>query len=319
MGISKVTFLLLVAAVGSVVCQDEEYDPGCTTNSLTKPGWLIQNSGVSTPASFVLVNQATKTSTEVACLPPASPGGQSSCSIKGGIAEGGKLDVQLHVQDSAPWLIVKESWLCSDMSFGSPTTFSATGNIPFPSSPTNTTFPASLVAPIRITPNFTGNSYMESCTVSSFTYPSWRISDFSTSGSTGSLGTLQFNIEFQLGDEVAPNPTTIVGTGVDLSPVAEGTEPKWYPCTFLPGTTPPKAPSSCTFQFNPESKDLALRTEWVCSDLDERNPITFSGVMSPTTIPELACTTEGTKTTCATGEARSWIVGIGSVSWRSVG
>ena len=111
-------------------------------------------------------------------------------------------------------------------------------------------------------------STTDSCTVSSFVAPTWRISDFEVTSVAGTTGTISMSLELQTNDILSDYPTTVVQSGIDLS-AAGGSA--WYPCIIAPGdqATPP---SSCSFRYNATSQLLSLNTEWICNDLDAAHP-----------------------------------------------
>jgi hypothetical protein len=108
----------------------------------------------------------------------------------------------------------------------------------------------------------------DSCTISSILSPAWRLSLFETTSGNGSTGSVQFNIEIKTNDIPSEYPQTIMQSGIHLATTNDTT---WYSCAFAPGDIL-VAPSNCTFQYNSKSRQLSLKAQWTCDDLDISQP-----------------------------------------------
>jgi len=114
----------------------------------------------------------------------------------------------------------------------------------------------------------------DGCTVSSIFKPQWALSSFAIDGATGAstsnagTGVISFNIILQTGTRGFQSPIAVSqGAAVPNSP-------GWYKCEVGPdgGIGQPLWPYDCTLRYNAESKELTLKADWACEDLDKEHP-----------------------------------------------
>jgi len=111
---------------------------------------------------------------------------------------------------------------------------------------------------------------LDGCTLSSVVNPAWRISAFevdrNSSAPNATTASMTFSVTLATLDREFPFPVTISADEVHLN-----SSDVWYPCRFGEGQIP-TAPYRCSFQYDWAKNKLALKADWLCSDLDPKNP-----------------------------------------------
>jgi len=110
----------------------------------------------------------------------------------------------------------------------------------------------------------------DGCTAASILGPSWRFNYFhidqSKDNTTSSVG---FNIILSI-----PKPSFVFPLSIsqDLKPLANNSE--WYPCVIGPFDPYEERlyPKECSLKYDAATKELTLKADWECSDLDENYP-----------------------------------------------
>ncbi|KAK4220783.1 hypothetical protein QBC38DRAFT_513881 [Podospora fimiseda] len=150
----------------------------------------------------------------------------------------------------------------------------------------------------------------ESCTISSVVSPSWWFSDLVTTTSGTGTGSVKFGIELATGNSSFTGfPSVIARGGVPIKLLmggAQALEPVWYPCVFESIGELNLTPTACAFKYDSAERVLRLSADWKCGDLDAAHPVLFSGEVR-WNVPELNCTTSGSRTTCATPQGKAWL------------
>lgn len=115
----------------------------------------------------------------------------------------------------------------------------------------------------------------DSCAVSSFLSPSWRIGNLAANTNPeGTVGSLTFQIELATGDSPGQYPATVIQSWQKLG---EGdVEGEWYTCDFPVDGDQPEHLTGCTFRYDARRKSLELNATWTCKDLDKEHPSVFS-------------------------------------------
>lgn len=114
----------------------------------------------------------------------------------------------------------------------------------------------------------------DGCTVSSIVHPQWSLSAFeidsnasAPAGNDSSSSSVSFAIILETGNSFFDYPVTI-------SQDTQVANTSWYTCAIGPSgdTGPPLWPDDCTFQYEPTTKQLTIKADWTCNDLDPDHP-----------------------------------------------
>ncbi|CAP65119.1 uncharacterized protein PODANS_5_7010 [Podospora anserina S mat+] len=219
----------------------------------------------------------------------------------------GRYSISTAVQfDPATYSVtVNQTWFCDDHNPAKPLQISATGTLPLPLLCTTEPIPSSpthlkkfcTVPTTDSTVSLTGTlgtivtlqpysiedpvpATQDSCTLSSIYSPKWQFSYFSTyNGSISFEIILQTNRGFRY-----PNPVYQGKSAGD----------GWWECEmgYDGGAQVPEGPLwpyKCQFRWDEGRKELSLRAEWECLELDAENPVRFSGVSTATVNSNIVC------------------------------
>ncbi|KAK3321779.1 hypothetical protein B0H66DRAFT_494379 [Apodospora peruviana] len=153
----------------------------------------------------------------------------------------------------------------------------------------------------------------DGCTASSILHPQWTFNYFHIDQTKDNSSSVGFNIILQ-----TPKP----GFGFPLS-ISQDTKPlandsSWYTCVIGPYDPYEERlyPTECSLRYNPARKELTIKADWVCSDLDANNPIKFSGISTASINTSLVCDTTEDGTQCITEDpAYSFSSAISDVTW----
>lgn len=109
----------------------------------------------------------------------------------------------------------------------------------------------------------------DDCTLSSIFNPQWTFSDFEVDFSPSNASSVSFGLILRTGSPGFQYPISITqGT----TPVAGSGS--WYPCVIGPNGNIGEVlwPTDCSFQYQPETKQLTFKADWACGDLDPDHP-----------------------------------------------
>ncbi len=114
----------------------------------------------------------------------------------------------------------------------------------------------------------------DGCTLSSIFSPRWTFSAFEVDhnasvavANDGSTSSVSFNLILQTANPGFQFP-------ISISQDARVANSSWFKCAIgeAGGEGQILWPSECTFQYRPLTKELALKADWTCSDLDPDHP-----------------------------------------------
>ncbi|KAK4171118.1 hypothetical protein QBC36DRAFT_200002 [Triangularia setosa] len=232
---------------------------------------------------------------------------------------------------------VKQTWFCDDENPSKPLqiTASATTILPLncttsplsPGSPINETVcdrnPTLLlrgkVGSIVTLPPYSLTEPVprdNSCTITSILAPKWQFSAFEIVYTPEKEEWEAINFEIILATYTGfqyPIPVTVSR--------AAGREGGWFECVIGAdgANDQPLWPYACLVQFNPETKELKLKADWQCKELDGDQPVNFSGLTTTTVKSDFTCETFQDLEVCVTEDTGFvWIADIGGVVWHSV-
>ncbi|KAK0736669.1 hypothetical protein B0T21DRAFT_384125 [Apiosordaria backusii] len=290
--------------------------PGCLAKS-EKPSWVLSHviwadqdgdeitSVKEQRLTFILTNVAT--------------GYEASCMSQGPVATNifcagtefqsftvGRYSISTAVQfDPATYsLTVNQTWFCDDHDAAKPLQISGSGTVALPlqcktepvaESPSHlkkfctvpdddsVTVIGTLGTVVTLAPYSIEDpvpSNQDSCTISSIFNPRWQFSYFSTYNNSISFEIiLQTNRGFRY-----PNPVY----------QGKATGDGWFECDigYDGGSQVPDGPLwpyKCQFAYDKETKELTLKADWECTELDPANPVRFSGVSTTTVNSNIVC------------------------------
>ena len=103
----------------------------------------------------------------------------------------------------------------------------------------------------------------DGCTISSIYHPQWTFSHFKVDGNTSAVG---FNVILQTQKRGFQYPIPVT------QDVAAGDG--WFSCAIEEGldTEEPLWPTACSLQYKPATKELIVKADWICVDLDPERP-----------------------------------------------
>jgi len=106
----------------------------------------------------------------------------------------------------------------------------------------------------------------DGCTASSIINPRWVLSHFTIDNTTATSPAISFNIILQTANQGFQYPILIEQ--------GKASSDGWYECDIGQGgdTGQLLFPTKCSFKYAPETKQLALKADWLCSDLDHGHP-----------------------------------------------
>jgi hypothetical protein len=117
-------------------------------------------------------------------------------------------------------------------------------------------------------------AFPDGCTLSSILSPQWTFSDFMITGNSPgastndtSTSTVYFEIILKTSNQGFQRPMLVWQD----APVANSS---YYSCAIGTGGNTGQIlwPQDCTFQFIPSTKELTLKANWICSELDSNHP-----------------------------------------------
>jgi hypothetical protein len=108
----------------------------------------------------------------------------------------------------------------------------------------------------------------DACTLSSIFHPQWTFSAFQVDGNSGASSSVSFNIILAVQNRGFQYPIT-VSQGALLA------NSSWHACAIGrtgDETGEPLWPSDCSMKYVPATKELTLKSDWICTDLDPNRP-----------------------------------------------
>ncbi|AEO71843.1 uncharacterized protein THITE_117079 [Thermothielavioides terrestris NRRL 8126] len=162
----------------------------------------------------------------------------------------------------------------------------------------------------------------DGCTLTSIFNPAWEFSAFEVddtnnggggSNDTSSSASVSFGIIL-----AAQNRGFQFPIAITQGNATAGAGAGWYECAIGPdgGDDLPLWPYQCVFRYTAATKELQLRADWACRDLDQAHPIYFRGVTTTTVNSTLTCETAGGQSQCTTADpAFTWDAKISNVTW----
>ncbi|KAK4198537.1 hypothetical protein QBC40DRAFT_331190 [Triangularia verruculosa] len=231
---------------------------------------------------------------------------------------------------------VRQTWFCDDENPSKPVQFTASATTILPLN--CTTSPLSSGSPINETvcdrnPTLTLEGKVDSvttlppysltepiprdntCTITSILAPRWQFSAFEIVYTPEKEEWEAINFEIILAAYTGfqyPIPVTVSR--------AAAREGGWFECVIGAdgANAQPLWPYACLVQFNPETKELKLKADWQCKELDGDQPVNFSGLTTTTVESDFACETFRDMEVCVTEDTGYiWTADIGGVVWRS--
>ncbi|CAK7213090.1 hypothetical protein SBRCBS47491_001684 [Sporothrix bragantina] len=164
----------------------------------------------------------------------------------------------------------------------------------------------------------------DGCTVSSLLHPVWMFSAFGYDQKKNSTGVenVNFDLILQTGNPGFQFPISI-SQGKPW-----GNSSSWYSCVIGNGgdDSPTLWPYECRFQYMPATKQLSIKANWYCSDIDAKHPVAFSGDSVTTVNKTVSCAPssrngvvnkDGQQTCVATDTNDAWTAPITNVAWKS--
>lgn len=116
----------------------------------------------------------------------------------------------------------------------------------------------------------------DGCTLSSIFHPQWTFSTFEVDSSATTPQSVSFEIILRTGSPGFQFPIAIYQ---DAAPLAG--DGSWYPCVIGPSGDIGQVlwPSACSFQYLAASKQLTLKADWACGELDPDHPYVLPNLM----------------------------------------
>ncbi|CAK7211578.1 hypothetical protein SCUCBS95973_001162 [Sporothrix curviconia] len=165
----------------------------------------------------------------------------------------------------------------------------------------------------------------DGCTVSSLLNPVWMFSAFGydkKNNATSAVENVSFDLILQTGNPGFQFPISIT------QGKHSGNSSSWYTCVIGNGgdDSPTLWPYACQFQYVPATKQLSLKANWYCSDIDAKHPVAFSGDAVTTVNKAVSCAPasrngvvnkDGLQTCVAKDSSDSWTAPITNVAWKS--
>ncbi|KAK3399813.1 hypothetical protein B0T20DRAFT_169606 [Sordaria brevicollis] len=321
-------------------------NPGCGALSKT-PKWtlgtiiFINETGDGSSAiqsqsiQFQVTNEAT--GHVVGCLnyflagPGEDPRLQINCG--GGIDRKSRYNIQTAaVFYPTSWKFeINETWYCDDVDSAKPVSITGTGSTKLPltcTSESTTTYCQADSVPVQgqvvsetaLAPYSIEDPVptVDGCTISSVVSPSWVLSNFELDKSTStedeaSSASISFNLRLNTQNSFFDFPVFVYSDDVKLSDANT-----WYPASFGAGEQP-LAPRTCSFRYDYKTQEIAIKTDWVCIDIDPQHPVQFTGVAT-TKLPQLECAedTDYGLTRCLSAPGYTWTSSVSNVTWRSL-
>ncbi|KAH8880762.1 hypothetical protein GQ53DRAFT_669138 [Thozetella sp. PMI_491] len=232
-----VLFAVLSAVLGPGVTSNvarAQAVGGCTANSFTLPGWLVQDfhhsqASSSSPqdVSFSVINRAINSSAEFSCKGANSTVklGQDSaswtlCSAKAGSKTSNSFDAFFQLNAVTASVLINETWSCGDVTPKKPIVFTAVGNSSLPLNNTSTPLfvKASLLSPVRITPAYVKgpSGHSEQGCAARSNAPSWDLGGIQLNHRTTAIGNgsmVSESLQIQVGSDTIGYRSTCGGFG----------------------------------------------------------------------------------------------------------
>ncbi|VBB79619.1 Putative protein of unknown function [Podospora comata] len=232
---------------------------------------------------------------------------------------------------------VRQTWFCDDENPSKPLQFTASASTILPLTCTTTPLSAgsainetvcdhnpTLVLAGKVDSATTLPPYSltepiprdNTCTITSILAPKWQFSAFEIVYTPEKEEWEAINFEIILATYSGfqyPIPVTVSR--------AAGREGGWFECVIGAdgANDQPLWPYACLVQFNPETKELKLKANWQCRELDGDQPVNFSGLTTTTIKSDFTCETFRDMEVCVTEDTGFvWTADIGGVVWRSV-
>ncbi|KAK3948326.1 hypothetical protein QBC32DRAFT_373646 [Pseudoneurospora amorphoporcata] len=223
---------------------------------------------------------------------------------------------------------INETWYCDVVDSAKPVSITGTGSTTLPlncSTVSTTTYCQADNVPVQgqVSSETALAPYSiedpipsaDGCTISSVVSPSWVLSNFELDKSTGddvSSAAISFNLRLNTQNSLFDFPVFVYHDGVKL-----GDAETWYPGSFGAGEQP-LAPKTASFQYADKTQEVAIKTDWVCIDIDPEHPVQFSGVAT-TKLPQLECEeTDHGLARCVSAQGYTWTSAVSNVTWKSL-